>query len=414
MSDVPIYEAAIVEVQEQFDLARDFAVAARTYGEELLNELAEITESITGIDTTVSLEGIDLDPSVFSGEIPTKPDTTMTPFSPPAVMEFKGLDLSGLEIPDLSEISPHVGDINAGATVYESALLTALKSRLVTDVSGEIDRPSIETSRWDRARERLADLHDDNLDKIRADWSKSGLPLPDGALLAAIESEDRRHSNEYTDLNRVIAIEESNLAIKVRQEAVSQAIQLEGILMNFFQNTENRLFEASKATVRAQVDLFNLVMMKKRMLTDIYQAVSAVKISEAKTLVDISLSEAIIYKTKTDAEVARIEAITRTFVSEVDLYRAQIQAYQALSASENEILRTRTQLAVSRVELYLKNADIQIKQAETNSGLRIEAAKAMGAIIAQEIAGALSSISARASMSREDSAGYRLSVSRSE
>ncbi len=240
------------------------------------------------------------------------------------------------------------------------------------------------------------------------------MPLPDGALLAAIESEDRRHSNEYTDLNRVIAIEESNLAIKVRQEAVSQAIQLEGILMNFFQNTENRLFEASKATVRAQVDLFNLVMMKKRMLTDIYQAVSAVKISEAKTLVDISLSEATIYKTKTDAEVARIEAITRTFVSEVDLYRAQIQGYQALSASENEILRTQTHLAVSRAELYLKNADIQIKQAETNSGLRIEAAKAMGAIIAQEIAGALSSISARASMSREDSAGYRLNVSRSE
>ena len=69
-----------------------------------------------------------------------------------------------------------------------------------------------------------------------------------------------------------------------------------------------------------------------------------------------------------------------------------------------EIIRTQTSLAVSRAELYLKNADIQIREYEALTGLRIEVIKAMGAIVAQEVAGALSSIHAAAQMSRQDSA----------
>ena len=404
MADVPIYERAMVEVEKQFDLARDYVTQARGLAVGLLNDLSTISDSIHQIDTNVALEGADFSITPFTGVKPTKPDVTMDIGSPPAKGVFNNIDLSDLTIPDISGLTVQTGSIDAAVVTYESPLLTALKVRLLADVQTDIDRPSIETAKWNRARARDLLTHQDLLAQKRAEWSKSGLPLPDGALVAAIESEDIRYANAYDDRSGQIAIEESNLAIKVRQDAVTQATQLEGILMNFLQTTQQRLFDASRATIEAKLQVYNAEVAKYRMMTDIYQTLANVRITEAKAKVEIYVAEVTGYRAEVEAEAARLDALVKTFTGEIDAYRADVQAYQALSTVETEILKTQTSLAVARAELYLKNADIQIRQYEGLTGLRIEAIKAMGAIVAQEVAGALSSIQARASMSREDSA----------
>jgi len=411
MSDIPIYERAMVEVETQFALARDYVTEARGVAVGLLNNLATISGSINQIDTNVALEGADYAITPFTGVKPTKPDVTMNIGSPPAKGVFNNIDLSDLTIPDISGLTVHTDPINAAAVTYESALLTALKARLLADVQTDIDRPSIETAKWNRARARDLLNHQDLLAQKRAEWSKSGLPLPDGALLAAIESEDIRYANAYDDRSGQIAIEESNLAIQVRQSAVAQATQLEGILMNFLQMTQQRLFEASRATVEAQLQVYNAEVAKYRIMTDIYQAISNIRITEAKARVEIYIAEVTGFKAEVEAEGARLNALVKTFMGEVDGYRADAQVYQALSSAESEILKTQTNLAIARAELYLKNADIQIRQYETLTGLRVETVKAMGAIVAQEVAGALSSIHANASMSRQDSASANETIS---
>ncbi len=403
----PIYERAIAEVEQQFDLARDYATSARTIADTLLNTLATFASTIDGIDTTVILESTDYDVTPFTAEKPDAPDTTMNIGSPPTKGVFNNVDLSDLTIPDLTGLTLSTGSIDAAAATYDSPLLTALKARLLADVQTDIDRPSVETHKWNRGRARDLLTHQANLDSIRADWSKSGLPMPDGALMAAIEAENVRYANAYDDRSGQIAIEEGNLAIQVRQSAIAQAIQLESILMNFLNTVQERLFQASKATVEAQVQVYNAEVAKYRMMTDIYQMIANVRIAQAKNYIEIYLAEVTAFKTTVEAEAARVDALAKVFSSEIDGYRADVQAYQALSGVEAEILRTQTQLAVSRAELYLKNADIQIRQYEQLTGLRIEAMKAMGSIIAQEIAGALSGIHAQASMSRQDSADYR-------
>ena len=414
---IPIYDinnAAIREVQAQFDLARDYVTEARGLAIGLLDNLSVISDSIRQIDTNVALEGADYTIAPFTGVSPTKPDVTMYIGAPPARRVFHDVDLSDLTIPDVSSLIIHTDPINAGAVTYESALLTALKARLLADVQTDIDRPTIETAKWNRARARDLLTHQDLLAQKRAEWSKSGLPLPDGALLAAIESEDIRYANTYDDRSGQISIEESNLAIQVRQAAIAQATQLEGILMNFLQTTQARLFEASKATVEAQLQVYNAEIAKYRMMTDIYQTLANVRLTEAKTKVEIYMAEVTAFKAEVEAEAARLDALVKTFTGEIDAYRADVQAYQALSTVETEILKTQTSLAISRSELYLKNADIQIKQYEALTGLRIEAIKAMGAIVAQEVAGALSSIHASAGMTRSDGVGYSYTRSETE
>ena len=517
---VPIYEVAMVEVEKQFDLARDYVTQARNLAEGLLNNLATISGQIKQIDTNVALEGADYSITPFTETTPTKPDTSMNIGSPPVIQTFsldlpvpdsamnigsppvrqaisldlsvpdstmnfgsppvrqtfsldlpapditfniglppdkgnlKTIDLSGLAIPDISGLVVQTDPINPAAVTYESPLLTALKARLLADVQTDIDRPSVETAKWNRARARDLLLHQDMLAQKRAEWSKSGLPLPDGALSAAVESEDIRYANAYDDRSGQIAIEESNLAIQVRQSAIAQATQLESILMNFLQTTQQRLFEASRATVEAKIQVYNIEIGKYRIMTDIYQVVSNVKIAEAKNSVDIYTAEVGAYRVGVDAEIARvdapikvyqavsnvkiaeartlvdsyvaevtafrvgveaesarIDALVKTFNAEVDAYRANIQAYQALSSVAIEILKTQTNLAISRAGLYQKNAEIQINEYEALTGLRIEVVKAMGAIVAQEVAGALSSIHAAASMSRSDSASATETIS---
>lgn len=408
---VPIYEAAVEEVKQQFDLARSYATDARGKAETLLNSLTTISKSIEQIDTHVTIEGVNFNPTPFTGVRPPPPDFTINNMpSRPSNGNFKNIDLSDLTIPDLSELTVHTDSINAAAVTYDSALLAALKARLLADVQIDIDRPSIETAKWNRARARDLLTHQDIYAQKRAEWSKSSLPLPDGVLVAAIEVEDIRYANVYDDRSGQIAIEEANLAVKVRQDAVTQATQLESILMNFLQTTQQRIFEASRATIEAQLQVYNAEIAKYRMMTDIYQALANVRIAEAKTLVEIFVAEVTAFKAEVEAEVARVEALIKTFTAEVDAYRADVQVYDALTRFESEILKTQTSLVISRSQLYLENARIQITEYEALTGLRIEAIKAMGAIVAQEVAGALSSIHASAGMSRSDSVSLNESL----
>lgn len=409
---VPIYEVAMVEVEKQFDLARDYTTQARNLAEGLLNSLATISDTIKQIDTNVTLQGIDTSTiTPFIGVRPTRPDVTTNFPSPPEKSVFANIDLSDLTIPDISGLAVHVDPIDAAVVTYDSPLLTALKARLLADVQTDIDRPDIETAKWNRGRARDLLTHQDLLAQKRAEWSKSGLPLPDGALVAAIESEDTRYANVYEDRSGQIAIQESDLAIKVRDSAIAQATQLEGILMNFLQTTQARIFEASRATVQAQIQVYNVEIAKYRMMTDIYQTVANVRMTEAKTKVEIYVAQVTAFRAEVEAEAARLDALIKVFTGEIEAYRADVQVYQALTSVELEIIKTQTSLAISRAELYLKNADIQIREYEALTGLRIEVIKAMGAIVAQEVAGALSSIHAAASMSRSDSASASETIS---
>jgi len=538
---IPIYDisrAAITEVQSQFDLARDYATEAKTDADTLLTSLSVLAESIHAIDSSVGIDDVDSSVTSFVGTAPTPPDPTMTipdlptkttsslvlepisptmspgtiPGKPTVVIDAGSLTVSwnpGASLPSLGDISidtggspvidvsTNVSPINPAGASYDSPLLTALKTRLLADVQTDIDRPSVEVAKWDRARARDLLTHQASLDTIRGDWSKSGLPLPDGALTAGIESENVRYSNTYDDRSGQIAIEEANLAIQVRQSAIAQAVQTENILMTFANTVQERIFQASRATVEAEIQVINAVMMKYRIMTDIYQAVSniriaksraevdaysagagvykaavdaeaarwnaeaniyqtkasveiaegkgaidiygsevqaykanvdaeaarvnaevnvyqalsSVQIAEAKSLVDTYVAEVQAYKANVDAEAARVDALAKLFSSEVEGYKADASVYQAVSGVEIEIIKNKTALSISRANLEMKEAEIQIAQYQALTNLKIEAMKAMGSMVAQQIAGALSSIHATASMDRKDGVDYNYNVS---
>jgi hypothetical protein len=404
--EAPVWERAINAVEDQFALAKSYGDESRTRVEELLVTLQEIGTSLRQIDVDVALADLNYTVPVFSGEKPTAPPYAFNPGTKPTKDQFEGIDLSDITIPNMEDLSISHSDIDSAVVTYGSSLLTALQTRLLADIQMDIDRTSTETNKAARAQERLLLKHNDMLDKIRAEWSQSNLPYPDGALVAALEVENTRYADEYSDLNRTIFIAESDLALKTRETAIAHSVQIEQVLMNFLQTTKNRIFEASKATVEAELKTYEITMNKYKIMADIYQSVSNVRIQEALAKVQNYTAEVQAYKAEIEAEAARIDGLVKIFASENDAYKTEAQVYNTLSQTEVEILKAQLQLAVSRATLYQKNAELAIAQYQGQNNLKVEVAKAMGQVIAQEVSGILSSIQANASMSRQDSASY--------
>ena len=403
-------------IQHQFELAQGYAADAYNVAQGLLKDLASIASSLNQIDTNVVLEGVTLAVPPFTSLKPVQPDFTMTTYSPPDKAVFKNIDLSDLIIPSVAGIIVRTDAIDPQAGGYSSALLTALKAKILYNVTygGSGLGEDIETQMWQRDEARDLLDHQRAMDRIRAEWSVSGLPLPDGALIAALTQEEIDYTNRRNDKNKNIAIEMAKIADTNTRFAIEQASRLEQILMNFQQTLQQRIFDASVATAKMQIESINAEIAKQRIMTEIYRTVADVRIEEARAIVQIYTAEVQAYATQVQAEATRIDSIVRTFMAEVEMYKADVSVYEALSNVELKILDAQLRIAIERATLTLKNAELQIREYESLNGLRIEAIKAEGSIAAQLVAGALSGLQASAHMSATDSAGYSYNASEVE
>jgi hypothetical protein len=382
-------------VETHFTDAQQYAQSAFNIAQTLLASLQNIASKLQQIDTNVVIEGVDYSVDKFTGVRPTAPNLSVNMPSAPDKANFKDINLP--TEPDLTGINfGSVGNIDPAVQYYSSTLLTAIKARLLIDVTTDLDRPDIEAAKWARATERDLLEHYDNMDRIRSYWAMGHLPLPDGALIAGLEAEEVRFGNRRQDRDREIMIAESDLAIKNMREATAQAIQIEHILSTFLNTVQDRIFQASKASAEMQIAVINAQIAQKRMMTDLYTAIVNARIAEARALVDIYTSEVQAFTASVHAESERLNAYINVFKSEVDAYVADSTVYKAVTSTEVAILDAQLKMAISRADLYLKNADIQIKEYEWLNGIKVEAIKAEGSIAAQLVAGALSGIHAAA------------------
>ena len=203
----------------------------------------------------------------------------------------------------------------------------------------------IEDAIFNRENERALLVHRENIDRISAEWSKRGFILPDGILAALISQADIEYANKRLDVSRDVAIKSFELG------------------------DQNTRFILEKGLAWYQTKIQ-------------------------------------VYQVKAQAEISRINAIVQVFLGEAEVYKAGAQVYE--STADVLIKRFDAQIrgALMRAELIIKDAEIDMKNYEVIATLRIEAMKAIGAINAQIVAGALSSVSASAQISASNASSY--------
>jgi len=112
------------------------------------------------------------------------------------------------------------------------------------------------------------------------------------------------------------------------------------------------------------------------------------------------------YKAFIVAKSAYLDSQVKIYAADAGMYEADIRRAVAVAESNIKVNEANLKTNQGRLELELKQAEINIQNANTENQLRIEAAKAGAAVTAQMTAGALASINTSAGMTSSSAANY--------
>lgn len=263
------------------------------------------------------------------------------------------LTFTDIEVPDPGNFTnnePAVPAIvwNLPSSVTDiSDIENAIETKLLSDIQSNSPAisPTVETAIFDRETERAVILHQATLDAIADEWSKRGFTLPNAFYLAAISQAEIDYTNKRLDISRDIAIKNFELTDTNMKFAIQQGL----------------------AYVANRIE---------------------------------------VYKVEVSAEIARIEALIKTYLGQIQGYQISSQVFVGLADIELRAFDSQLRQELAHAELIIKNTDIAMRNYEQVNSLKIEAVKAIAATSGQMVAGSMAGISATAHLSSSNSASY--------
>ncbi len=406
-----IFKTAPDIVTEKFELTTGIAQTAYANTVETLNRLAALAEALELINRTITIDTTDVPmPDLTDLTTPTidislfRVETPETPTEPTLIEAT--LDTIPSNFPDLS-----VGEITGGDTTYVTSLITALKSKLLNDLQTGSTGVSadVENSIWYREYERMLLAHNEAMDRISAEWSKRGFPLPSGALTSMLQEEEINYTNKRLDMSRDVAIKSFELALTNSHFIIQQTVALEARLMDFANAVAQRVYEVSKAVVDSAIAAYSARTdgVYKQALT-IIEKMKA-KIEYNMGLIKIYAEKVNAYSAKMNAESSRINAVARGYEAQMGVFNSIVNFETKKADLTLNVIKMRLEQAIANAGLLIKDKEIEMKNYELINSLREKAEEAIGAIVAQLTAGALSAVHAQASISAENRGNYEFS-----
>jgi hypothetical protein len=433
------------EIFQQISINRSYAQAAIADNNEYLHDIKEYIQHYDIAMVVPSLtitppSPVVIDPTLV-GEIPDVPTDYPTLPDAPTTSDFAFPSapvytmptvptLSDIVIPDFIEgvISPlttqmpvsniempALTQIDSGGQAVEDELVQAAKAKLVSNIvnGGTMLNPLIEASIWNRDRERREQALQDSVDKLTAQWAKLGWSIPDGLLAGSLIAVNNEYMNKDLDVSRDIAIKQAELEQTGMFKSLELANQLEGILIESFNDYAKRVFEVSKATVdvtvqilKSRIDLYNMNLQAFKTDVETYKIAIEAELARSevykarmegiKTLAMVDSSRVQVYtaqlgaiaqqvevfkatvesvglmysaeKQKIEAYKARVEAytsavdgVTKRYIGEVEGFKGLVQAYVASADSQTRIEELELKTQIARVDATLKSWEIQLQ-----------------------------------------------------
>jgi hypothetical protein len=286
-------------------------------------------------------------PTLRSITLPDLPDDLIVP-------EWTGT------VPEFNITAPS-GDFVWTETPYSSTLLDELTAKISEWLDGGTGLPdAIWTMIWDRVLRGNQRLTRRAEMEAAEEWSSRGFSVPPGALNAAL----RRVRQDALDLNaerlREIAIEAAKMEVDNLRFAVTQGIALEQMLGNLFNASQQRAFEAARATVDVAIALFNA------------------QVSLYNARIQGYIGEAQVYKSRIDATLVYLEAYKAQLegqkligdlnIQDVQIYTARLDAVtKAIEVYKAQLEGVRTQVDVDRNRIESFRALVQVFSEQVNA-----------------------------------------------
>lgn len=261
-------------------------------------------------------------PEFVMPDIPTAPTLSL-----PAVPTFAALalpDAPSIALPTFEATLP-TDDLLVPSNVftyaeeaYSSVLLDPLKAKLLDNLTngGYGIETADEQAMFQRARDREAASALTAIDEAGRSMAARGFPLPPGELNVAIDRAHQLFQDNVSAVNREITLERSKLYVQNRQFTITEARELEQVLIGLHNAIRERLLNVAKLTVELGLAVYDALVKRYTARTETYRAVAAAFADRIRG----ELAKAEIYRTQIEAVGMQVQMQK----SLVDVYRAQL------------------------------------------------------------------------------------------
>ena len=316
-------------------------------------------------------------PDPFSGVLPPAPAVDLnfkypTPSvvlpSVPTLLSLDTILLPTVVIPTFSASIPTLSAVVPGiksyieAPMYTSALLTQAQTdlqRALSDGTWTGLPAAAEGGLWDRGSEREFRAQADalaDLDRMEA----LGYAFPPGVWLDARLKIQTETDNTRTALSREIMIKQAEMTLDNIIKARSEAVLLEGKLIDYANQMAQRTLEACKYVTEAGVQIYNAAVEGYKASLEGYKTQAVVYEAQIRGL------EATVHVYQAEIEFEKTKAEINTAL--VSQYTAEVNAALAtLKITELQVEIIKTQAEVEKIKVEVFGSEVQAFAGSVNA-----------------------------------------------
>ena len=305
-------------------------------------------------------------PELMTPTIPTAPNIVIP--NAPSISAVALPVMPALVVPTFSSTLP-VNDITAptetfrfAETEYSSAMLDALKSKLMTDLEegGYGINPTDEALLWQRGRDReMRNAEYKVQDSVRQVAGR-GFSMPPGAMNALIAEAQQAAQFALSGLSREIMIKRADLYMENYKFTIEQVKDVEKTLINYYGAMMERGLNAARSLVELSIASYNARIANFNLKLEAYKASAQVY----ETLIRAASLKLQAYKDQIEGARLSVE-VQKLYV---DTYKAQLDAQQAvIGIYTARVGATRMLVEIEQAKLSVYRASIDAYSAQVNS-----------------------------------------------
>lgn len=246
---------------------------------------------------------------------------------------------------------------------YESQLRDPLVRKLLTDlVEGGYGIEEADEQRlWGRERDRQAQVAQAEIDEIRREAAGSGMPMPTGAMFAALDRARQKMSTALAGASRDIALKRADMYVENRRFTIEQVQRLEEQTIQLFNSIAERSLNYAKSVAEIGIAIYDAQVRSFQADLDAYKTEAQVFESNIRA----ELAKADVYKTQIEAAGLAL-GMQRT---KAELYRTQldgintvVQVYRSRIEAANiaaDLQKTKLEGFRARVQAYAESVRAQ-------------------------------------------------------
>lgn len=357
-------------------------------------------------------------PTQFNGVMPTSPGINLnysyptvsyTAPTPPSLLSLTPVTFNPLviptfnaSVPQLTLAAPTAYGYNEAA-FYTSAELTAVQNSLTNALTSGTDTgldAVTQKAIFDAAAEREYRANANTLLELER-MESLGYAFPPGVYIDARIKMQTETANTLAGLSRDIMVKQAELHLENVVKARDSAVQLEGKLIDYYNQIAQRTFEAARYYTEAAISIYNgqvqafaaqlrgyevqatvydtqikgvmaqIEQLKAQIAFEQTQAeINTALVQQYKTQVDAAVAGLDVYKTEVEiiqiqanVEKTKIEAFgaqIQAYTGQVNAYVAQVEGYKAVIESQTAI----EQVYKTQVDAYSVQVDAGVKAAD--------------------------------------------------